>query len=288
MKSFFIILFLYLILPVFGQTGKIKVHVCYEADTGEAIPFAIVQIGSSETHNLIFEGATDIDGNLTSKDLLPGKYDLKVSYEFYLDYIITNQVVESGKCAYRKLKMIGLSKDSIETILYGRKGMPGYNIMTDSNWRISSKDISIKHIKKNIKLVQTIDFEDFQVKAPKNWKKLKMNGIDSYVGGLTDNTDTLHFDFGQWSNTLTDEFEKQLYAMDTINGEIGYITKPKKKHKGLLGVYFGNIERQSFNLYAYNYKNEKTIISILQSLRFNNSDTTRNSHTLKFVSVEFK
>lgn len=143
-------------------------------------------------------------------------------------------------------------------------------------------------VKQSIILTKTIDFSGFQLKTPENWKTLKMRGFDSYVGGITNDRDTLEFDFGDYSNNLKDDgaCEIQLYANDTINGKAGYITKPKMKGKGFLGVYFGNIDGKKFNLHTrLNPKAEDTIISILQSIRFKTSDTTRNTGILKFAPI---
>jgi hypothetical protein len=136
-------------------------------------------------------------------------------------------------------------------------------------------------------LVQTLDFRDFQIKTPANWKKLTMRGYDSYVGGLTNNRDTLEFDFGPYSNDLIHDgaCEIELYADDTINGKAGYIAKPKIKEKGFVGVYFGDIDGDKFNLYTHrNPKAEDTIIAIFRHIRFKTSDTTHNTPTLKFVA----
>lgn len=51
--------------------------------TGEGLPFASVQILSINDSNLIKGAITDIDGNYTIKDILPGKYGLMASYMGY-------------------------------------------------------------------------------------------------------------------------------------------------------------------------------------------------------------
>jgi len=153
---------------------------------------------------------------------------------------------------------------------------------------INSKSNSNKSVQGPVDSLQTLYFEGFQIKVPKDWIKLKMQGIDSYVGALTNGFDTLEFDFGQYSNDLTDNFENQLYADDTINGKVGYITKSKNNEKTFLGLYFGDIDGQRFNLCTPHSKNESIIISIFQTIRFKTSDTTRNSRSIKFLPKEFK
>lgn len=50
-----------------------------------------------------------------------------------------------------------------------------------------------------------MDFGLFTLEAPYRWEEVKQNGIDSYVGAIAvDNADTLYFDLGMYSNTLTE------------------------------------------------------------------------------------
>ena len=138
----------------------------------------------------------------------------------------------------------------------------------------------------NTVLLKSIDFGSLQIKTPKNWRKLTMHGIDSYVGGITNEMDTLVFDYGNYSNNLIagGQCKEQLYADVTVNGKVGYITKPKIKGNGFLGIYFGNIDREKFNLCTNRQsKNEDTIILIFQNITFKTSDTTRNTQVLKFA-----
>ncbi len=151
----------------------------------------------------------------------------------------------------------------------------------------SSKNNPGNSIDKTGASFKIIDFNAFQIKAPGKWQKIKLQGIDSYVGGLTDGKDTLTFDFGQYSNDLTEDADKQLYSNDTINGKFGIVTKPKITGKGILGVYFNNVDGERFNLYTFNSNNEDTIIAIFQTIKFKTSDTTINSKLLKFTSREF-
>jgi len=52
---------------------------------------------------------------------------------------------------------------------------------------------------------KTMDFGLFTIEVPYKWQQVKQNGIDSYVGAIAvDNTDTVYFDLGMYSNTLTE------------------------------------------------------------------------------------
>ncbi len=135
--------------------------------------------------------------------------------------------------------------------------------------------------------IQILDFDAFQIKAPTNWYKIELKGIDSYVGGISDGIDTLVFDYGRYSSNLSEDFEQQLYSDDTINGKVSVVTKPKIKGKANLVVYFPDIDVKRFNLYTHATNTQDTIISIFQSITFKTSDTTTNSRTLKFEEREF-
>jgi len=52
---------------------------------------------------------------------------------------------------------------------------------------------------------KTMDFGLFTLEVPYKWQQVKQSGIDSYVGAIAvDNTDTVYFDLGMYSNTLTE------------------------------------------------------------------------------------
>tara|TARA_A100000171_G_scaffold35057_1_gene33554 strand:+ start:253 stop:810 length:558 start_codon:yes stop_codon:yes gene_type:complete len=47
---------------------------------------------------------------------------------------------------------------------------------------------------------RVIDFGDFEMEVPKEWRKISLMGVDSYVGGIiTSEGDTLTFDLGWYS-----------------------------------------------------------------------------------------
>lgn len=50
---------------------------------------------------------------------------------------------------------------------------------------------------------KTMNFISFTIETPKSWKQIEKRGIDSYVGCIAiDDTDTLNFDLGWYSNKL--------------------------------------------------------------------------------------
>lgn len=63
---------------------------------------------------------------------------------------------------------------------------------------------------------QTLDFGSFTIETPNGWTKIKTQGVDSYVGKIAiDNTDTLHFDLGWYSNKLN-EYEPTIFDSSMI------------------------------------------------------------------------
>jgi hypothetical protein len=141
-----------------------------------------------------------------------------------------------------------------------------------------------------------MDFGLFTIDVPYKWQQIKQNGIDSYVGAVAvDNTDTLYFDLGMYSNTLTepniqvitrqmieendldsagfvvvkdlmsmnidaDLYRKQNVSWDSINNRRAKIVFPRISGKGSTGVYIGSLWGDSskvrFNLYGSNLKTQ--------------------------------
>ncbi|MNG67173.1 hypothetical protein D3C87_581900 [compost metagenome] len=141
---------------------------------------------------------------------------------------------------------------------------------------------------------KTMDFGLFTIEVPYKWQQVKQNGIDSYVGAIAvDNTDTVYFDLGMYSNTLTepnievitrqmmeendldssgfvvvkdimsmnidaDLYRKQNVSWDIIDNRRAKIVFPRISGKGMTGVYIGSLWRDSlkvrFNLYGADLK----------------------------------
>ena len=127
---------------------------------------------------------------------------------------------------------------------------------------------------------QTLDFGDFKISTPQSWTKFKQQGIDSYVGGLTNGKDSLWFDLGWYSAEIKDdEASKHLYGQDTINGLIGIIQIPKTDGKGSIRLSIPKVnDKDKFNLGGYNIIGTDTILKMFKSVKFKNSDTTKNSN----------
>lgn len=141
---------------------------------------------------------------------------------------------------------------------------------------------------------KTMDFGLFTLEVPYKWQQVKQNGIDSYVGAIAvDNKDTLYFDLGMYSNTLTepniqvitrqmveennldssdfivvkdimsmnidaDLYRKQNVSWDTIDNRRAKIVFPRISGKGITGVYIGSLwgdsSKVQFNLHGSKLK----------------------------------
>ncbi len=126
--------------------------------------------------------------------------------------------------------------------------------------------------------MQILDFGAFTIEAPSSWTKIEAKGIDSYVGQIAiGNSDTLHFDFGWYSNDLyesdptildssqlesidlslfdtsntffvkdrrkvdPDMFKKNNITWDTIDNRKAKIVAPRRSGSGTTGVYFDSV-----------------------------------------------
>ncbi len=155
---------------------------------------------------------------------------------------------------------------------------------------------------KQKKDTQVLDFGLFSIEAPVSWSKVKSKGVDSYVGGIAiDDTDTLEFDLGWYSNSLTeyylpiierdmlkrmgdvdttefiivesrrnvdpDKYKKTNVIWDTIDGRRAKIVLPRQSGIGMTGVYIDSLWQSGdainkFNLYGDDLKPENESLVI--------------------------
>lgn len=153
---------------------------------------------------------------------------------------------------------------------------------------------------------KTMDFGLFTLEVPYKWQQVKQSGIDSYVGAIAvDNTDTVYFDLGMYSNTLTepnlevitrqimeennldssnfivvkdimsmnidaDLYRKQNVSWDTIDNRRAKIVFPRISGKGMTGVYIGSLWGDSskvrFNLCGADLKTQ-TEADLLKAIK---------------------
>ncbi len=124
---------------------------------------------------------------------------------------------------------------------------------------------------------QTLDFGVFQLKMPSGWEEFREQGIDSYVGGLTNGTDSLWFDYGWYSADVGDEDPlKHKSGVDTINGLPANIVVPINPGDGYIGMYIRVNRKDKFSIGGYGIKETDRILKIFNSVVFKESDTSKN------------
>ena len=126
-----------------------------------------------------------------------------------------------------------------------------------------------------------LEFKVFTINTPPNWTIIKEKGIDSYVGGLTNGVDSLYFDYGWYSAEVGEEDPlKHKFAMDTVNGKIASIVIPKEEAKGQIAMSILKLKDKNnkFIIGGTNVSNTNLILKIFKSIRFEDSDTSKNSN----------
>lgn len=133
---------------------------------------------------------------------------------------------------------------------------------------------------------QTLDFNDFKLKTPKDWTKFKEQGIDAYVGGLTNGKDSLWFYFGSYVSGFQGDNKNYLFAQDTINGKIAEIKIPRKDSIGSIQMFINHADDETKFVLSSSYTNKTDLIlEIFKSVIFKSSDTTKNG-SLTFSKFE--
>ena len=122
-----------------------------------------------------------------------------------------------------------------------------------------------------------LDFGAFKIKVPTGWNEIKEQGIDSYVGGITNKKDTLWFEYGRYSVGLGAGYFASRMAIDTINGMIGEISIPNDSSRGYLSLRINHVnENIKFIMYGKRI-NVDTGLKIFKSIVFKESDSSNNS-----------
>lgn len=88
-----------------------------------------------------------------------------------------------------------------------------------------------------------ITLSPFHIEVPTTYYYFKIQGIDSYVGGITNHEDTIEFDYGWYSNELSDYENNEEYTVnyEIVNGKKFKIVK-QKNEPGFVGAYTNDLE----------------------------------------------
>lgn len=117
-----------------------------------------------------------------------------------------------------------------------------------------------------------LDADYFTAYAPATWKFRKMPGIDSYVGEFAGDGARLEFDYGQYSNPLSDEKEPTyVISEERVGGRLARIVSPKVPGHGVTGIYFrdvGDTNRLNIAGRDLSESQQKTALNIFRTIRF--------------------
>lgn len=129
--------------------------------------------------------------------------------------------------------------------------------------------------KENTKLSQTIEAKTFTLNTPHGWKLIPEQGIDTYIGRITDERSTIYFDQGYLSFGGLENVEEHdltvFFIKTTINGVPAIIHKENRADdssaRTRLSVYLDNGEKQNI-LYVLDSDNDGFFVSIFKTHRF--------------------
>lgn len=116
---------------------------------------------------------------------------------------------------------------------------------------------------------KTIDFGEFTMEVPEDWQSFSRQGYDSKVGGITNGKDELVYDYGWYSYDFKHQtLDTHSRTTTTIDGKPALIVQPKERGEGIIGIFIEVDEQLKFNLYGEDIRDEKTVLEIFHSLRF--------------------
>ena len=117
-------------------------------------------------------------------------------------------------------------------------------------------------------LSRTIDLPGFTIRASPDWKTYIRQGTDSQVGIITNERDTLYYDFGWYSYSFGDITTATHSKKNIIvDGRTALVVKPKNPGNGVIGFY-AKIDGMNRLSLTGRSKNEAEILSIFESIKF--------------------
>ncbi len=126
-----------------------------------------------------------------------------------------------------------------------------------------------------IENAKTLDLQSFTLQVPQDWTSFPLQGTDTYYGGLTNQVDTLYFDFGYLSFGSLDNIEQNDETLSfqrlLINGVDAKIVKEKRAEDSEIrySVFLDKGDNERLNwIFGYGVTDEKLVKSIFLSHRF--------------------
>lgn len=90
---------------------------------------------------------------------------------------------------------------------------------------------------------QEVDVEKFTISTPPGWQYVKKQGIDSFIGEITDGKMTLHFDYGWYSTDFSDLAHLQPEIIyEQIDQRHSMLIRATDQSRGrIAGIYIENV-----------------------------------------------
>ncbi|MEL7270169.1 MAG: hypothetical protein AAGL34_11385 [Bacteroidota bacterium] len=127
----------------------------------------------------------------------------------------------------------------------------------------------------NPDIEQRMDFEKFTLIAPLDWSRFYPQGTDGFFGGLTNEQDTLYFDYGVFSFSSVDDIKRNDETITFQEHRIGgYPSKiVLEKRMGEINerfsLYTDKKDGENLNrIYSYAPVDEELIKTIFLSHKF--------------------
>jgi hypothetical protein len=110
----------------------------------------------------------------------------------------------------------------------------------------------------------------FTIETPRTYRYIRRKGYDSYIGEITNLTDTLYFDYGMYSYNFGDETSlEHIFSREIIDGRKAILVRPKRRERGLTGVYFKNVlNNNHLVISGYDLRDEQAAISMFKTIKF--------------------
>jgi hypothetical protein len=122
---------------------------------------------------------------------------------------------------------------------------------------------------------QKLETGAFSLYGPPGWELRKRQGFDSYVAELAGDGMVLSFDFGRYSNPLSDAQEPSyVIVYEVVHGVNAKIVSPKKPGQGITGIYFPSVPTAEIGnklcLVGYDLTaaQQETALRMFQTIRF--------------------
>lgn len=128
------------------------------------------------------------------------------------------------------------------------------------------------------KTTQVLDFGEFKLRTPMGWRIIKKQSTDSYVGGLTNGTDSSWFDYGRYDVELSNNYGHwHRLSDDTVNGFPAVFSVPDPLQAGDVTMKIPELASGlRFTIWTSKVKDLSAVLGIYKSVIFRGSDSSAN------------